>query len=114
MKQSFGQALRDIRLSKGISQRELAGKVGIDFSYISKVENERLSPPAADTIVKICDVLGVAPDQLLALTGKVPADVISTIGSSAAALQFIQSAQTMALSEEEWKELTHQLKRLRG
>ena len=114
MKRSFGQSLRDVRQSKGISQRELAKKVGIDYSYVSKVENDHLPPPAADTIVKICQILGIPPDELLALTGKVPAVFIGTIGSNVAALEFVRSAQSMSLSEEEWKKLTQQLKRLRS
>lgn len=113
MKQTFGQVLRELRRSKGISQRGLAGKAGVDFSYISKIENDRLPPPAADTIVKICDALEVSPDKLLTLSGKIPSELRDTIGSSPAAMQFIRSAQSMGLTEGEWKELTQQLKRLR-
>jgi transcriptional regulator with XRE-family HTH domain len=113
MEQTFGQALRELRRSKDISQRDLAEKVGVDFSYISKIENDRLPPPAADTIVKICAVLKVPPDMLLTLSGKIPSELRATIGSSPAAMQFIRSAQLMGLTEEEWRELTKQLKRLR-
>jgi transcriptional regulator with XRE-family HTH domain len=113
MKQTFGQALRELRRSKGISQRDLAEKVGVDFSYISKIENDRLSPPSADTIVKICDALEASPDSLLALSGKIPSGLRDTIGSSPAAIQFIRSAQSMGLTEAEWGKLTRQLKRLR-
>jgi transcriptional regulator with XRE-family HTH domain len=114
MKQTFGQALRELRRSKGLSQRNLAEEVGVDFSYISKIENDRLSPPAADTIVKICHALEVSPDSLLALSGKIPSELRETIGSSPAAMQFVRSAQSMGLTEDEWKELTKQLKRLRS
>ncbi|MGA9349943.1 MAG: helix-turn-helix transcriptional regulator [Anaerolineae bacterium] len=114
MEQTFGQALRELRRSKGISQRDLAEKVRVDFSYISKIENDRLPSPAADTIVKICDALEVSPDTLLALSGKIPSELRDTIGSSPAAMQFIRNAQSMDLTEEEWKELTKQLKRLRS
>jgi transcriptional regulator with XRE-family HTH domain len=114
MERTFGQALRELRRSKGISQRDLAEKVGVDFSYISKIENDRLPPPAADTIVKICNALEAPPDTLLALSGKIPSELRETIGSSPAALEFIRSAQSMEITEEEWKELAKQLKRLRG
>jgi transcriptional regulator with XRE-family HTH domain len=113
MKQTFGQALRELRRSKGLSQRNLAEKVGVDFSYISKIENDRLSPPAADTIVEICNALEVPVEELLALKGKIPSELEDTIGSSPAALKFVRHAQAMDLTEEEWKKLTHQLKRLR-
>jgi transcriptional regulator with XRE-family HTH domain len=114
MKQTFGQALRELRRAKGISQRQLAAKTGMDFSYISKIENDRLSPPSADTVVKISDALEISPDQLLALTGKIPSEVVSTIGSSPAAIEFIRNAQAMRLSEDEWRKLYQELKRLRS
>ena len=113
MEQTFGQALRDLRRSKGVSQRKLAQKVGVDFSYISKIENDRLPPPAADTIVKICEALEAEADTLLALTGKIPSEIADTISSSRAALEFVRSAGSMGLTEEEWAELTVQLRRLR-
>jgi transcriptional regulator with XRE-family HTH domain len=113
MKKTFGKRFRELRRLKGISQRELAEKVSVDFSYISKLENDRLSPPAADTIVRICDALGVTPDELLALTGKMPSDLKDMISSSPAALQFVRDAQSMGLTEEDWKELNKQLKHLR-
>ena len=114
MAQSFGEILRELRRSRGVSQRELAEKVGVDFSYISKVENDRLPPPAADTIVRICDVLGVRPNDLLALTGKMPTDVKEMLSASPAAQQFVRQAQEMKLTDEEWQTLTRRLKRLRS
>ena len=113
MATTFGQVLREFRRAKNISQRELAEGIEVDFSYISKIENDRLSPPAADTIVKICEVLEIPPEQLLVLAGKVPTEVKETIGSSEAAIQFIRGAQAMKLTEDEWQKLNKQLKRLR-
>lgn len=114
MGQTFGQALREIRRSKDVSQRELAKRVGVDFSYISKIENDRLPPPAADTIVKICSALEVPVEELLALKGKMPSELEDAIGSSPAALKFVKRAQAMDLTEAEWERLTHQLRRLRS
>lgn len=114
MADTFGQILRNLRRSKGISQRELAEKVGVDFSYISKVENERLPPPSADTIVKICEALAVPPDELLATTGKMPTPVKEMVSTSPSALEFMREAQAMGLTDQEWQKLTGQLKQLRS
>ncbi len=114
MTKTFGQTLRDLRRSKGVNQRELADKVGVDFSYISKVENDRLPPPSADTIVKICEALSVPPDELLALTGKMPTQVKDMLSTNPSALQFMREAQAMQLTDEEWQKLTKELKRLRS
>lgn len=110
----FGKTLRELRRSAGVSQRELASRVGVDFSYISKVENGRIPPPAADTIVKICEVLGVDPDQLLAATGKMPTQIKEMLGGSSSALRFMREAHQMSLTDEEWIEMVEQMKKLRG
>ena len=113
MDESFGEALRELRRSRGMSQRELAEGVGVDLSYISKVENDRLPAPAADTIVRICDILGFEPDVLLALTKKIPSDVKDMLSGSAAAQQFAREARAMKLTDGEWEKLTKGLRRLR-
>lgn len=113
MEETFGEKLRALRRAAKITQRELAERVGVDFSYISKLENDRLPPPAAETVIRICEALGVTPDELLAASGKMPPQIQEDIGSSPAAIQFLRSAQVMKLSEAEWKQLSEQLKRLR-
>ena len=114
MAKTFGQILKELRRSKNVTQRELASEVGVDFSYISKAENDRLPPPAADTIVKICLVLDAEPDELLSMTGKVPSQVRQMVGESPAALQFMRQAQNLRLTEDEWKKLSQGLKHLRS
>jgi ribosome-binding protein aMBF1 (putative translation factor) len=38
----FGQRIRQLRQSKGWTLRDLAAKVEVGFTYLSKVENEKL------------------------------------------------------------------------
>ena len=38
----FGDRIRAIRTAKGFSQRALGERVGVSFTYISKVENGKL------------------------------------------------------------------------
>ena len=109
----FGQKLREYRRSAGISQRELAKQIDVDFSYISKIENGRLPPPAADTIVKICRVLEVESEDLFALTGKIPSKVQESLSGSKAAQQFLGEAQRLSLTDEEWEKMVKSLHDLR-
>ena len=113
MEQKFGTLLKEIRRSKQVSQRELAGKVGVDFSYISKIENNRLAPPAADTIIKICDALAIPSEILLSHAGKVSSDMKDTITSSPAAIRFMNEVKSMKLTDDEWGKLSDNLKKLR-
>ena len=114
MGQGFGPTLRDRRRAASLSQRALAARTGLDFSYISKVENGRLPPPAADTIVAICHVLDTSPEDLLALTGKIPSAVHQTVSTNTMAQQFLRAAQEMVLTDQEWAQMIQALRRLRA
>lgn len=113
MANEFGIALREYRRQARVSQRELAAQTGLDFSYISKVENGRIPPPAADTIVAICQVLKIPPEELLALTGKIPSEVQQTVSTSKAAQEFLREVQRMGLTDDEWQRVTKSLHKLR-
>ena len=110
---SFGSLLRDKRRTAKISQRDLAGRIGVDFSYISKLENDRLSPPAAETILAIAQALNTPSEELLSAAGKIPTDVQKTVGESQAAQEFLRSAQQLQLSDDEWNQLKKSLETLR-
>jgi transcriptional regulator with XRE-family HTH domain len=55
----FGNELRELRRYRKLTQRELAERVGIDFSYISKLERGRNQPPSTETINALARVLDV-------------------------------------------------------
>jgi len=112
MKETFGSKLKAIRRSKNVSQRDLANAVGCDYTYISKIENDRLPPPAVETIMKISDALQIPSEILLAPSGKVTSEV-KDVMSNPEAIKFMQEVHQMNLSEEEWKSLHSKLKSLR-
>lgn len=62
--QAFGKALREIRLSKGISQEKLA--TAASRVYISSLERG-LKSPTLSTIEKLSKELEIHPLSLLAL-----------------------------------------------
>ena len=110
---TLGQALRQCRRAADLTQRALADRVGVDVSYISKLENDRMPPPAADTIVKLARALKAAPDDLLTIAGKVPSAVHRMLGSKPAALRFFRQAADLGVTDEEWERLTQVLTQLR-
>src|SRR5438445_13012735 len=71
---TFGSWIRKLRRERGMSQRRLAQKVGIDFTYLSKLENDAGQSPGDDLIRRLAVELGEDADELLALAGKVPVD----------------------------------------
>ena len=113
MHSTLGQALREFRPKAGMSQRDLANRVGIDFSYISKVENDRIPPPAADTVVAMCQALGIPQEELLALIGKIPSEAEKAIANSPGGQGFLREVQELNLSDDEWKKIRAALSQLR-
>ena len=71
----FGARLRELRKQAGLSQRELADKIGINFSYLSKIESGVMPPPSEKVILKLAEVLNSDTDELITLAGKVPPDI---------------------------------------
>lgn len=56
---TFGEQLREWRKLAGLSQQALADACGVDFTYISKVENGNSKPPATETLHKMADACGI-------------------------------------------------------
>lgn len=76
--QTFGQKLRDLRKAKGLSQRALAEIVDINFTYLSKIENEKLDFaqfPSEPLIRNLADALDADVDELLLLAQKIPEQI---------------------------------------
>jgi transcriptional regulator with XRE-family HTH domain len=61
------------------SVRQVAERVGIEPSYLSKVERDIGSPPAEDTLIRLAQDLGLDADVTLALAGKVSSDLRDAI-----------------------------------
>lgn len=61
------------------SLRQVAGRIGIEPSFLSKVERDQGSPPSEETLIRLAEELRVNPDVLLALAGKVSSDLKEAI-----------------------------------
>ncbi len=61
---TLGDRIKIRRNELGLSQSELADKVGISYAQIGRYETKDVQPPAK-TLTTIADVLGVSPDFLL-------------------------------------------------
>jgi transcriptional regulator with XRE-family HTH domain len=72
---SFGEALRERRLAKGLSLRKFAFEVGVSPTYISLVEQGNVDPPTAKRVQRMAELLGEDPDEWIALAGRMPEDL---------------------------------------
>lgn len=62
---NVGSIIKRARLEKGLTQEELAEKVGVKKSAVAKWENGRVSEIKRSNLKNLADVLGLAPTQLL-------------------------------------------------
>jgi transcriptional regulator with XRE-family HTH domain len=84
MSDEFGDYVRQRReelreQSPAFSVRQLATRVGIEPSYLSKVERGEVAPPSEATILRIAREIGEDGDVLLALAGKVSTELQAVI-----------------------------------
>lgn len=80
----FGSHLRRRReelkeADRTFSVRQVAARVGVEPSYLSKVERGHEAPPSEAKIRALAHELGEDPDALLALAGKVASDLQEVI-----------------------------------
>jgi HTH-type transcriptional regulator, competence development regulator len=77
---TFGSYVRSrreaLRRSDGrFSVRQVAERIGVEPSFLSKVERGETAPPSEERIVALARVLNEDPDVLLAMAGKVSSDL---------------------------------------
>ncbi|HMP73027.1 MAG TPA: helix-turn-helix transcriptional regulator [Kiritimatiellia bacterium] len=78
---SYVRKQREARLAgdSAYTLRKVAGRLGIQPTYLSKVERGDVAPPSEETIKRLARDLDEDPDVLLALAGKVSADLRAVI-----------------------------------
>ncbi|MNY36589.1 helix-turn-helix protein [compost metagenome] len=109
---TLGQRLKELRLSKNWTLRELAKLVEADFTYLSKIENDRTDrPPSEELLGKLADKLGANRDELMGLSGELPKDVREAVARNKQALAFLRSAVSKDLSPEEWARLKDEIEK---
>lgn len=64
MATTFGERLKSARISKKLTQKELALKIGAKHNSISDWENNK-NKPDPDTIELLCGVLDMSPNYLI-------------------------------------------------
>src|SRR6187397_1312938 len=77
--EKFGHLVRRERIAKEIGLREMAKKVGISPTYLSKIERDEFPPPAEDKVKAIAKIIDCDADDLLARAGRIPTDISDII-----------------------------------
>lgn len=72
MNLTFGKLIRQTRKNKKLSQRDLAKLVGVNYTYLSKLENDHAgTPPSEEVITKLATHLNLNAQELQYLAGRI-------------------------------------------
>ncbi|OGJ56469.1 hypothetical protein A3D88_03780 [Candidatus Peribacteria bacterium RIFCSPHIGHO2_02_FULL_52_16] len=116
MQQSLGSYINGLRQKKGFTLRDVAKKVDMDFTYLSKIENDKLVSPdgkeysvSLDNLQKIARALDgdLATMQLLA--GKMPQHIVDEATGKKKATEFFRAIPKQGLTEKQWEALLDHL-----
>ena len=78
-KETFGACIRRERESRRLGLRQMAKKIGVSPTYLSKVERDEFTPPTEEKVRAIARFIERDPDQLLAMAGRVSSDILDII-----------------------------------
>jgi HTH-type transcriptional regulator, competence development regulator len=106
---TFGSRLKELRLQRGLTQRQLSEQAGVDFTYLSKIENDRLDyTPSIKTLQALASALHVDELTIMEWADKVPSALQSFAGN-AEAMRFLRRAADSVRSQADWRELNRLL-----
>jgi transcriptional regulator with XRE-family HTH domain len=112
-REKFGAFIRREREAKEIGLREMAKKIGVSPTYLSKVERDEFPPPAEERVRTIAAIMGLDVDELLALAGRVASDLTDIIREHPREMaDFLRSAR--GLTAEDMARLARQAQKAKG
>jgi transcriptional regulator with XRE-family HTH domain len=70
----FGEILRELRTKSGVGIKRLAPELGVDYTYLSKLESNQVRP-SEQLIDRVAIYFDYDRDLLLLSADRVPADI---------------------------------------
>jgi HTH-type transcriptional regulator, competence development regulator len=113
VREKFGAFIRRERESKEIGLREMAKKIGVSPTYMSKIERDEFPPPAEDRVRAIAQILRCDVDDLLARAGRVSSDITDIIKRHPTLLAALLRT-TNGMSSKEIATLAHEVRKAKA
>jgi HTH-type transcriptional regulator, competence development regulator len=112
-REKFGAFIRRERETKGLSLRDMAKKIKVSPTFLSKVETEDWKP-GEEKLRKIAEVIGCDPDDLMARAGRVPTELSEIIKQSPHRHQMTALLRTAkGFTAEEMEKLVSQARKIK-
>ena len=65
----LGEKLKQLRIERELTQRELAQKTGLGRGYLAQLETNVVAKPSADTFLKLARAFNIRPEELYQAAG---------------------------------------------
>jgi HTH-type transcriptional regulator, competence development regulator len=113
---TFGSTLRQLRQEREVTLRKFAELVGLSPGYLSQVESDDCIPPTVERLQKMARILRVNADALIALAGRLPADLPGIIQAQPVLMARLLRAASGLTGEQldALKEMARSLKNKEG
>ena len=114
----FGETVRNLRRSKGVSQKQMAQAIGVSAAYLSALEHGKRSAPSFEFIQRVAGYFNIIWDEaeeLMFIAGlSHPKIAIDTSGLPASYTEFANrlSRDIRKLSPDIIRELTVTLEKV--
>jgi transcriptional regulator with XRE-family HTH domain len=95
----FGDILRSLRKSAGLGIKRLAPELGVNYTYLSKLENKEVRP-SEDLVRRVARYFEYNEENLLMAAGRIPEDIIEILRDNPQdAVEFLRQRFRRALVE---------------
>lgn len=118
---SFGNYVRQLRVARGLSMLEVAGKLGYGNPQWCDIEKSRRDPPPYDVLEKLAEVLTMTPEErgiMMDLAGEgrdmAPPDLTGYILATPGLTAALREARDLDLQGDDWQALLDDLKKRKG
>lgn len=73
-RQFFARRLAELREQRGVSARELSLLLGLNESYINRIENQN-NYPTMENFLYICEYFHITPEEFFSTTNPYPSEL---------------------------------------
>jgi len=102
----FGQVVRALRTTAGLSLREVARDLSVSPTYLSRIETGKIPPPVEEKIHLLESRLGVPEGYLMGFTKRNPTLITKMLSNNSEAVHFLEAANQQGFTPEDFSLMT--------
>jgi len=103
----FARIIQNKRKEQNYTLEELANKLDVDRSYLSKLENDRVPPPSKKLLEKMSQILGLDFELLSLLAGRITDSMVKELDLKK--VELFRAMKDKSFSEEDYKKILKQI-----